>query len=124
MEAHLSSEQLAFYEEHGFVQIDNVLSEEEVGELAEATIALPELPATPSIPNAAVQNVGGKVGVWKVGGEKIKFVIVQTGASDLDGTVQIVKGLQVGDEIVVHSASRLAGTSRIRVTGDPAELLK
>ena len=64
------------------------------------------------------------VGVWKVGGEKIKFVIVQTGASDLDGTVQIVKGLQVGDEIVVHSASRLAGTSRIRVTGDPAELLK
>jgi RND family efflux transporter MFP subunit len=95
-----------------------------IGELAEATIVLPELPATPAIPNAAVQNVGGKVGVWKVGGGKVEFVPVHTGASDLDGTVQIVKGLQVGDEIVVYSASRLAGTSRIRVTGDPAELLK
>jgi len=95
-----------------------------VGELAEVTVALPALPAAPAIPNAALQNVGGKVGAWKVENGKIRFVPVQAGASDLDGTVQIVTGLQVGDEIVVHSASRLTSTSRIHVSGNPAELLK
>ncbi len=95
-----------------------------VGELAEVTVALPTLPAAPAISNAALQNVGGKVGAWKVENGKIRFVPVQAGASDLDGTVQIVTGLQVGDEIVVHSASRLTSTSRIHVSGNPAELLK
>ncbi len=95
-----------------------------IGELAEVTIALPELPALPAIPNAAVQTVDGKAGVWKVDGGKIHFVPVRVGASDLDGLVQVTQGLQAGDEIVVHSSSRLAGTSRIQITDKPAELLK
>ncbi len=95
-----------------------------IGELAEVTIALPDLPVTPVIPNAAVQNVDGKTGVWKIEGGKVRFTAVQLGASDLEGTVQVTKGLQAGDEIVVHSASRLTSVSRIHVTGNPTELLK
>lgn len=95
-----------------------------IGELAEVTVALPELPAAPAVPNAAVQNVDGKTGVWKVKDGKARFTVVQLGASDLDGTFQITKGLEAGDEVVVHSASRLTSTSRIHVTGNPAELLK
>lgn len=95
-----------------------------IGELAEVTIALPELSATPTIPNAAIQSVAGKTGVWKVEEGKARFTAVELGASDLDGIVQVTKGLQTGDEIVVHSASRLTGTSRIQITDNPAELIK
>lgn len=95
-----------------------------IGELAEVSVALPELSVSPAIPNAAIQNIGGKLGVWKIEGGKIRFTVVQLGAADLEGVVQITKGLTVGDRIVVYSASRLASTSRIRVADNPAELLK
>ena len=95
-----------------------------IGELAEVSVALPELAVSPAIPNAAIQNVGGKLGVWKIEDGKIRFTAVQLGASDLEGGVQVTKGLKVGDQIVVYSASRLASTSRIRVADNPAELLK
>lgn len=95
-----------------------------IGELAEVTIALPALPSSPAIPNAALQNVDGRTGVWTVADGKIRFAPVRIGAMDLDGTVQISEGLQVGDEIVVHSASRLTSKSRIRIANEPAELLK
>ena len=64
------------------------------------------------------------MGVWKIEGGKIRFTVVQLGAADLEGTVQITKGLKIGDEIVVYSASKLLSTSRIRVADNPAELLK
>lgn len=95
-----------------------------IGELAEVTVALPELPALPVIPNAAVQAVDGKAGVWKIENGKVHFVPIRVGASDLDGDVQVMEGLLAGDEIVVHSASRLASTSRIHVTDKSAELFK
>ena len=95
-----------------------------IGELAEVTIALPKLSASPVVPNASIQNISGKVGVWKVEDGKIHFVPVRVGASDLDGSVQVLGGLQVGDQVVAHSASRLAGTSRVHITDNPAELLK
>jgi len=95
-----------------------------IGELAEVSVALPELTPLPAIPNAAVQNVGGRLGVWKIEDGKIRFTVVQLGAADLEGLVQITKGLTVGDRIVVYSASRLASTSRIRVADNLAELLK
>lgn len=95
-----------------------------IGELAEVKVSLPELLASPTIPNAAIQNVDGRLGVWKFEDGKIRFMGVELGPSDLNGLVQVTKGLKVGDQIVVHSASRLASTSRIRVVDNPAELLK
>ncbi|MDG4892502.1 efflux RND transporter periplasmic adaptor subunit [Mesorhizobium sp. WSM4976] len=95
-----------------------------IGELAEVTVALPKLPAALAIPNAAIQNVDGKTGVWKIEDGKARFTAVQLGASDLGGTVQVTKGLQAGDKVVVYSASRLTGTSRIHVTDNRTELLK
>lgn len=95
-----------------------------IGELAEVTVALPELPALPVIPNAAVQTVDGKAGVWKVEDGKVHFVPIRVGASDLDGDVQVMDGLQAGDEVVVHSASRLTSVSRIHITDKSGELLK
>ena len=84
-----------------------------VGELAEVTVDLPALPAAPSIPNAAVQKNSGKVGVWQIVDGDLRFTPVKLGASDLNGYVQVVEGLNVGDQVVTYSEKALTAKSRI-----------
>lgn len=86
-----------------------------VGELAEVTVQLPELPAAPTIPNAAIREVNGQRGVWKLADEKPAFAPVVLGRSDLDGNVQVTQGLRAGDRIVVYSEKALNANSRIHV---------
>lgn len=86
-----------------------------IGELAEVTVTLPPLPAAPVIPNAAIQVVGGRLGVWRVAASVLQFVPVVGGDSDLEGRMQIRSGLEPGDQIVVYSENPLNRHSRIRV---------
>jgi len=86
-----------------------------IGELAEVTVILPPLPARPVIPNAAIRRIDGKLGVWQVIGGKLRYTPVSLGTSDLDGNVQVRKGLKVGDRIVVYSESELTKHKRIHV---------
>lgn len=88
-----------------------------MGELAEVTINLPALPASATVPNASLVRVAGELGVWVIESktEKIRFVRVKTGATDLDGNVQIREGLNVGDRIVVYSQTPLKARSRIKI---------
>ena len=86
-----------------------------VGELAEVTLALPALPAGPVIPNAAIQRMQGKLGVWQVLKGDLHFTPVTLGTSDLDGHVQVREGLKADDLIVVYSARILSTRSRIHV---------
>lgn len=95
-----------------------------IGELAEVLVILPALAVSPTIPNAAIQTIDGKLGVWKIEGWRIRFTPVQLGGADIEGVTQVTKGLKAGDQIVVYSASRLASTSRIRVSDNAAELLR
>lgn len=86
-----------------------------LGELAEVTIALPEMPAAPIVPNASVQRVGGQLGVWLIRDGTPHFAPVKLGAADLDGQVQIVDGVQAGELVVVYSHRAIDGRSRIKV---------
>ncbi|MCM2347895.1 efflux RND transporter periplasmic adaptor subunit [Acidovorax soli] len=86
-----------------------------LGELAEVTIALPALAAQPVLPNAAVQRVGGQTGVWRWVDGQLQFAPVQLGSADLDGHVQVLQGLDEGDQVVVYSEKPLTERSRIRV---------
>lgn len=86
-----------------------------LGELAEATVDLPTLPAAPIIPNSAVQRDGDKVGVWQIVAGDLRFSPVKLGASDLDGHVQVIEGLNNGDQIVVYSEKALTLHSRIHI---------
>lgn len=86
-----------------------------VGELVEVTISLPALPAGPVVPNAAIQRIQGKIGVWQVVNDRLRFTPVTLGIADLDGHVQVRDGLKVDDRIVVYSASILNARSRIQV---------
>lgn len=86
-----------------------------VGELAEVTVALPAVVAAPVVPDASVQRVDGRTGVWLIDGGRLRFAPVRTGAADLDGLVQVHDGLKTGDKVVVYSQRILNGNSRIKV---------
>lgn len=86
-----------------------------VGELAEVTIALPEMPAAPVVPNASVQRVDGRLGIWLIEDDTLRFAPVKVGATDLDGRTQILDGLKAGARVVVYSQRALDGRSRIKI---------
>ena len=86
-----------------------------IGELAEVTIALPTQKAMPVVPMASIQRVDGRIGVWLLEDKQLRFVAVQTGASDLAGWVQIVSGLKGGERVVLYSQKALTENSRIHV---------
>ena len=86
-----------------------------IGELAEVTVQLAPLAAAAVVPNASVQRVDGRLGVWVVEEGRLSFTPVTLGASDLDGRVQILAGLAGGERVVVYSKKALHPTSRIKV---------
>ena len=86
-----------------------------IGELAEVTVQLAPLAAAAVVPNASVQRVDGRLGVWVVEEGRLSFTPVTLGASDLDGHVQILAGLAGGERVVVYSKKALHPTSRIKV---------
>lgn len=86
-----------------------------VGELAEVTVQLVELPAAPTIPNAAIRTVDGRRGVWKIDGKKLAFAPLALGRADLDGFVQVERGLAEGDRLVLYTEKALTARSRIHV---------
>jgi RND family efflux transporter MFP subunit len=86
-----------------------------LGELAEATVILPERSAMPVIPNASIHRIGGRQGVWRIANGDLRFSPVKLGASDLNGNVQILDGLVAGDQIVKYSQRALAKHTRIQI---------
>ncbi|MBI4990034.1 MAG: efflux RND transporter periplasmic adaptor subunit [Rhodocyclales bacterium] len=86
-----------------------------LGELAEVTLKLPAAQAGPVLPNAAIRQRGEQAGVWVLRGGALQFAPVRLGSAGLDGRVQVLEGLQAGDEVVAHSEGELNPGSRIRV---------
>lgn len=86
-----------------------------IGELAEVTVALAAQKSMPVVPNASVQRVDGRLGVWVVEDGSLRFAPVKTGATDLEGRVQILQGLSGGERVVVYSQKALGAHSRIKI---------
>lgn len=86
-----------------------------VGELAEVTVDLQELAPAPVIPNAAIHRRGDTIGVWQVVDGEIRFAPITLGAGDLNGQVQVRRGLNEGDVFVLYSEKALDARSRIQV---------
>lgn len=95
-----------------------------IGELAEVTVALAAQKPMPVVPNASLQRVDGHLGVWVVEDGGLRFAPVRTGATDLEGRVQILQGLGGGERIVAYSHKALHANSRIkivdRIVGKPS----
>lgn len=86
-----------------------------VGELAEVTVALPTRTAVPVINKASVQRIDNRLGVWRVEDGELRFAPVTLGAEDLEGSVEILTGLNPGDQVVVYSERALNTRSRIAI---------
>lgn len=86
-----------------------------VGEMAEVTLALPATAEHLLLPNAAVQQHEGKTGVWRLQDGTLAFAPVTLGVQGLDGTVQVLKGLNEGDTVVLYSQGALKPDARISV---------
>lgn len=86
-----------------------------LGELAQVTVSLPPTTALPVVPNAAIRQVNGVRGVWQLVDGKLHFAAVELGASDLEGNVQVRKGVKSGDRVVVYSENTLSAHSNIHV---------
>lgn len=88
-----------------------------IGELAEVTVALPAVPAAPVVPNASVQRVEGRLGVWRIDDGALGFAPAKVGAADLDGLVQVHGGVKAGEQVVVYSQRALDAKSRVKIVG-------
>lgn len=86
-----------------------------LGELAEVTVALPELPPAPVLPSATVQRVDGQLGVWLIRDGAPHFAPVKLGTTDLDGRVQVLDGVEVGEQVVLYRHRAIDGGSRIKI---------
>lgn len=95
-----------------------------IGELAEVTVTLPELPAMPVVSNAAVRTVDDQLGMWQVQDGQLRFVAVKLGAGDLEGQVQLREGLTIGDQVVVYSEKALSKRSRLHIVEQLPEATK
>jgi HlyD family secretion protein len=86
-----------------------------VGEIAEVELQLPETPATLLLPNASIQRLQGRTGVWRLTDGKPEFAPVRLGVSSLDDRVQVLEGLKAGDTVVVYSQKALSEGARVQV---------
>jgi len=86
-----------------------------IGELAEVTVDLAPASPAPVVPNAAIHRHEDALGVWQMNGDGLQFTRVELGAKDLDGLVQVRRGLKAGDRIVVYSQKTLSVTTRPKV---------
>jgi len=86
-----------------------------VGELVEVTVRTAELPNVRSVPAAAVKRLDRQDGVWLVTDGRIAFRPVKVGITTLDGRSEILDGLNVGDEVVVHSEQVLKPDTKVKV---------
>lgn len=100
------------------VAFDTLPAGVSVGEMAEVTLQLPATAKSLLLPNAAVVQHEGKTGVWRLTNGALAFVPVTLGAQGLDGSVQVLSGLDEGDTVVLYSQSALKPDARIAVV-DP-----
>ncbi|HBL23638.1 MAG TPA: efflux transporter periplasmic adaptor subunit [Deltaproteobacteria bacterium] len=86
-----------------------------LGELAEVTVTLPPLPETTVVPVGSLQRLNGDLGVWILDNGSITFRPVKTGRSDLEGFVQVMSGLEKGENIAHYMKKALSPRSRVKV---------
>lgn len=97
------------------VAFDDLPAELSTGEMAEVTLRLPVIRDALLIPNAALRRRGIENGVWLRANGRLRFAPVRTGAQGPDGKMQVLDGLNAGDEIIVYSERDLDDDSRIKV---------
>jgi HlyD family secretion protein len=88
-----------------------------VGDLVEVTIRVAELANARAVPAAAVKRVSREDGVWRVRQGRVQFQPIRAGITTLDGQSEVLVGLDVGDEVIVHSDQALKPDAKVKIVG-------
>lgn len=86
-----------------------------IGELAEVTLKRGKIESALVLPNASIRSQGGVAGVWKLEDGAPGFAPVRLGETGLDGRVQVLDGIKIGDRVVVYSEKEITQGGRITV---------
>jgi HlyD family secretion protein len=86
-----------------------------VGEMADVKVKLPVVHDVLIIPNASLRLNGAQLGVWIHDNGHLRFTSVKTGSESPSGQIEVLEGLQAGDEIVVYSEQEIKEGSNINV---------
>ena len=97
------------------VSFSQIPKDVSVGEVAEVTLVLTPVENALLIPNASIQRQGDTMGVWRLINGNLVFTKIRVGASSLNGDMVVLEGLQLNDQVVVHSQKALTENSRVRV---------
>ena len=97
------------------VSFSQIPKDVSVGEVAEVTLVLTPVENALLIPNASIQRQGDTMGVWRLINGNLVFTKIRVGASSLNGDIVVLEGLQLNDQVVVHSQKALTENSRVRV---------
>lgn len=97
------------------VVFDKLPQDITTGEIAEVTLRLPIVKNVLTVPNASLRYRNAQSGVWLRDDGHLRFAPVKSGAEGLDGKVQIIEGLEEGNEVIVYSERDLMDSSRIKV---------
>ena len=97
------------------VAFDDLAGRIPLGELAEVSIDLPPVSDALVVPTAAVKRINKQNGVWLENEGKLHFQPVIIGAQTLDGNIQIIDGLKLGDSVVVYSSKQPTEGMNVRL---------
>lgn len=86
-----------------------------IGELAEVKLQLPAVEGALAVPAAALKRMSKADGVWRLQEGRTVFNPVTPGVTSSDGMVQVLAGLPIDAEVVVHSQTALKPDQRVRV---------
>ncbi len=86
-----------------------------VGEMTEVTVQTGATQSGLLLPNAAIKRMPQGSGVWKLKDGKPSLTPVKLGSTSFEGNVQILEGLAVGDEVIIHSERDLNESARIKI---------
>ena len=86
-----------------------------VGEMTEVTVQTGAAQSGLLLPNAAIKRMPQGSGVWKLKDGKPSLTPVKLGSTSFEGNVQILEGLAVGDEVIIHSERDLNESARIKI---------
>ena len=100
------------------VRVDNREGRLKAGLFCSGVLSLPSVKAGIAVPSAAVLNDEGRSYVWVVKSGKVERRIVQVGVNE-GGFVQVIDGLETGEEVVVEGTGGLMDGSLVEVAPGP-----
>ena len=96
------------------VSVDNQGGRLKAGLFCSGSMSLPAVEGATAVPASAVLNDEGRSYVWVAKGGKVERRLIQLGVTT-GGFVQVTKGLQTGEKVVVEGTGGLMDGSPIEI---------